>query len=180
MLSVAEDLRKALITLIMRLQQICAFVGRAVKNELTASCSLSVHSPSMDSEIQLKLHGLFQYKYMGICVCVAVWVCIVRTHDCISVYEWDVRVCLDPARLQVCLGTIFASAFIPAALPLSPIWKVEEHYYMVHLLPSSTALGYKVSDEVYLCKLFFFGGGDITYMAAAFTWTFFPKAWLSI
>lgn len=47
-------------SVIMRLEQIYAFVGRAAKNELTASCSLCVHSPSMDFEIQLKLQGLFQ------------------------------------------------------------------------------------------------------------------------
>lgn len=35
---------------------------------------------------------------------------------------------------------------------------------MLRLLPSSTALGHKVSDEVYLCKLFW--GRNITYMAA--------------
>lgn len=44
-------------SVIMRLQQIYAFVGGAVKNGLTASRSPCVHSPSTDSEIRLKLHG---------------------------------------------------------------------------------------------------------------------------
>lgn len=96
------------------------------------------------------------------CVCVGglsnhMCILYVRTHECISVCEWVVKGCLTLARLQVCLGKIFASVFIPPALQLSPIWKVEEHYYMVHLLPSSTAFRHKIPHKVYLCKMFWGG-----------------------
>lgn len=168
-------------SVIMRLQQIYAFAAELWRMSWQPRALSTSTLPPWTLRYSQNCGASFNTN-TRVFARVSVWVCvcIVRTHDCISVYEWDVRVCLNPARLQVCLGKkIFASAFIPAALPLSPIWKVEEHYYMVHLLPSGTALGYKVSDEVYLCKLFL--GGNITYMAAAFTWAFFfPKAWLSI
>ena len=64
-----------------------------MRNELTALCSLRVHSPTEDRDtakiagpLLIRMHE-YSCECVCVCVCVCVAVCIVRTHDCIPVYE---------------------------------------------------------------------------------------------
>lgn len=93
------------------------------------------------------------HEYLCVCVC----------QECVA-YEWDVSGCLNSARLQVRGGK--KGAFIPSALPLSPTWKVKEHYYMVHLLLVQL-LDTKCQMKS-ICVRCFGGEHHITYMVAAF------------
>lgn len=137
-------------SVIMRLQQIFTFVAKLWRMSWQSHALSTSTFPlwTLRCSEKKKLQGIYQ------CKCTSIFV---RTHGCISVYEWDVWGCLNLAGLQVSMGKFFGSAFIPCALPLSPLWKVGEHNHTVHLLPPSAALGYKVSDEVYLCKMLWGG-----------------------
>lgn len=62
--------------------------------------------------------------------------------------EISSTLCLNPARLKVCLKEIVS--FILDAPGMSPIREAEEQYYIAHRLPPCAAPGY-VSDDVCLC-----------------------------
>lgn len=143
-------------SVIMWLQQIYAFVAELWRMSWQP-CALST-STRPPWTVRYSWSKAFFNKntveYLRVWLCE--WVCIVRTHDCISQEMNEMS-----EYVWIHLGSRYSmswkKAFIPATRAMSPIWKVEEPYYILHLLPSSTAPGYKVSDEVYLCKTFWGG-----------------------
>lgn len=92
-------------SVIMRLQQIYAFAAELWRMSWQPRALSTSTLPPWTPRYSQNCGASFNTN-TRVFARVSVWVCvcIVRTHDCISVYEWDVRVCLNPARLQVCRG----------------------------------------------------------------------------
>lgn len=86
-------------SVIMRLQQICTFVAELWRMSWQP-CALSTSTCPPWALRYSWSKAFFNKNTVEYWLCE--WVCIVRTHDCISGNEWDVRLCLIPPGFKVC------------------------------------------------------------------------------
>lgn len=177
-------------SVIMRQQQIYAFVAELWRMSWQPHALSASTLPSNGLGDTAKIAGLlFNSNTWAFAFAGLLWVpvCIVGTHECISVYEWDVRVCLNPESLQVwwCLRKIFTSYLYSCCA--ATVSYLRGGKRLLHGTSSSFLVqlfGYKVSDEVYLCKILWVGTSQTwrRLLPEPFFFPFFflPKARLSI